>query len=146
MKQRIFTLMVVLLAIAVGAQNVKAEPTENLVLTMETGTPYVDDNELSKLIGVLYLCNQLQMYENKAGKYVYASKDGKDLFTVSEAFHCYQLFPDVTEADDISYTITDADREKLQEINDLYTFIQPYKTLTLHFGEGQTDFELVGTI
>lgn len=146
MKQRIFTLMVALLAIAVGAQNVKAEPTENLVLTMETGTPYVDDNEMSKLIGVLYLCNQLQMYENKAGKYVYASKDGKDLFTVSEAFHCYQLFPDVSEADDISYTITDADREKLQEINDLYTFIQPYKTLTLHFGEGQTDFELVGTI
>ncbi len=146
MKQRIFTLMVALLAIAMGAQNVKAEPTENLVLTMETGTPYVDDNEMSKLIGVLYLCNQLQMYENKAGKYVYSSKDGKDLFTVSEAFHCYQLFPDVSEADDISYTITDADREKLQEINDLYTFIQPYKTLTLHFGEGQTDFELVGTI
>ena len=146
MKQRIFTLMVALLAIAVGAQNVKAEPTENLVLTMETGTPYVDDNEMSKLIGVLYLCNQLQMYENKAGKYVYASKDGKDLFTVSEAFHCYQLFPNVSETDDISYTITDADREKLQEINDLYTFIQPYKTLTLHFGEGQTDFELVGTI
>ena len=146
MKQKLLTLMIALMVMTMGAQKVFAEPTENLVLTMETGTPYVDDNEMSKLIGVLYLCNQLQMYENKAGKYVYASKDGKDLFTVSEAFHCYQLFPDVTEADDISYTITDADREKLQEINDLYTFIQPYKTLTLHFGEGQTDFELVGTI
>ena len=144
MKQKLLTLMIALMVMTMGAQKVFAEPTENLVLTVQTGTPYAEESELSKLIGVLFLCDQLQIHKNKAGKYVCSSMAGKELFIITET-RGFQLFPDVTEADDICYTFTDADREMLKEENTLYTFIQPYKTVTMHFVGNQTDC-LVATL
>ena len=146
MKQTILTLMVALMAMAAGAQKVYAEPTEDLVITVKTGLTYEasEDSEIGMAITLLILSDQLKFSDYNNSIQGFASKEGKDLFIINSK-NMMIVCPNVTEDDDITYTITEDDREMLKGMGDkFHAFFQPYKTVTLHFVEDKID--LIATI
>jgi hypothetical protein len=109
-----------------------------MVGTVKTGTKM--DAYTSEAVFVLRsYFNQIKMdFEldgNGAytGRTLYSSKADKLLFILDEE-NTIILADDVTSADDIIYTITDEDRNRLQtSAPEAYLLISPYTTVELHF-------------
>ena len=80
------------------------------------------------VIYMLALLQQLKIEDNTI-----LSMEDKVLFSITNDDHI-TLAPGVTSADDINYTLTDADRVYIGNIDkELAVFLFGYKTLQLHF-------------
>ena len=133
--KKFFTLIIALTAFVMGSQTVRAEATETLVGTIKTGTVFnnpEDNNYLAFLLLWNYF-HQLNMdFDEDTEGNIISNLDGKVLFTVDEN-KTVTLAPGVTSADNIFYTITDEDRNRLRKDPEAYEFVAQYETIELHF-------------
>ena len=107
--------------------------------TVKTGTELSDDTGTVLLLLREYF-NQLKMEAELdedgefTGNVLYLSMADKLLFIQDYDTNILTIADGVTSADNIIYTITDEDRERLlTTAPDAYQFISPYTTIELHF-------------
>lgn len=68
MKQKILTLTIALMAIAIGAEDVQAAPTKNLAVTVESGINLFDDENEDIYMAIASLHYFGQIYMDYSGK------------------------------------------------------------------------------
>ena len=136
--KKIITLIVALLAFAMGTQSVHAQPTKDLIGPIRTGMVF-DPEGTSYAYFVTNLLtehfNQLRVeYDIDTWEKIYISnKSNKMLFTV-DSEDKVTVLSNVTEADDIVYTITDEDRNQLKtSAPEIYNLLSQFKTVQLRF-------------
>ena len=134
MKQKIITLTIALMAIAIGAEDVHAAPTKNLAVTVKSGINLFDDEneDIYMAIASLHYFGQIYMdYSGKTKLFLYVlTRNNRTLFSLDyDGYIAVSPF-----AQDISYTITDADRKALKaEDPESYEYLASYKTIQVHF-------------
>lgn len=135
--KKLFTLIIALMAFVMGSQTVRATLThQTLEGTLESGMNlYTEENYLLvRAIDALVSVNQLtEFFNNEEEMSVTYSRPNpfKSLFNVTEK-GVVTILEDVTSDDDITYTITDADRMVFEEEGFAQTMAQ-YSTIKLHF-------------
>ena len=123
-----------------------------LSATLKNGMSFDDGENTWMAIVFLYqYFNQIKMeYELNeegefTGKVLWLSKDNKLLFFQVEEGSAITIADGITSADDIIYTITQEDRDRLLEEDlEAYTFLAPYKTVELHFDTGGDGIQPTG--
>ena len=120
------------------------EPTKVMEITLETGTKVDESTQLA--VQGLLACQQILLDEDG----LFMSADYKVLFMTSEDVNgipVINLAPGVTSADDIYYTLSDADRKVLNDM-DAGFFFRPYKSIHLRFSgnDGPSSTILAGTL
>ena len=102
--------------------------------TIKNGMSF-EDSENAWLAYTLLLnyFNQIRMDGDMTGNLLHFSLANKLLFTLDKN-EIIIIADGVTSDDDIIYTITDEDRERLRKTDvEAYTFLAPYTTVELHF-------------
>ncbi len=102
--------------------------------TIKNGMSF-EDSENAWLAYTLLLnyFNQIRMDVDMTGNRLHFSLANKLLFTLDKN-EIIIIADGVTSDDDIIYTITDEDRERLRKTDvEAYTFLAPYTTVELHF-------------
>lgn len=146
MKQKIFTLMIALMAMTMGAQNVCAEPTKDFEVTMTSGMNLLaeENKDVRWAIEMLQWLGQIDFSINEQlGSLEYHSiQTQKVLFTVNIDGNMDGIVDVNASAEDIYYTITNADRELIKNDDEgVYEEIEPYKAIVIHFS-GHSDIHL----
>lgn len=110
-----------------------------IVGTIKTGVEIDADINMALTFLCLYF-NQIKMegeLDEKGdftGNILYLTMADKLLFIQNDDTHILTIAPGITSADNIIYTITDEDRERLlTTAPEAYEIIRPYKTVELHF-------------
>lgn len=140
MKQKIFTLMIALMSMTIGAQNVCAEPTEVWEVTVESGMNLLskENADISIALGTLQMISQINISMSYPHIMYYSVQTQKVLFTVDMD----GIVTVNASAEDIYYSITDADREFMKnEDEETYEIMKPYKAIVIHFS-GHSDVDL----
>ena len=119
---------------------------EDLVATLSNGLKYTENDDTHYAVLGLVVFNQLSsIYQSDTNTYEYSNvATNKTLFTTTSDY-VVTIASDVTASDDISFVITDEDRDNLteliyasespfrEELSSLYWFLTSYGTITLHF-------------
>jgi len=131
--KKIFTLIIALMAFVVGSQTARAEATETMEVTVESGINFYDEEnkDVRFALTLLFNLGQLSFTETQQ---IVSTKTGKVLLTLSEE-DIIVVSSDVTSDDDIFYTFTDADREYFKE-EDIEEEMEPYAAIKVHFVAG----------
>ena len=137
--KKIFTLILALMAFVVGSQTARATLTQPLEVTMKSGmnlNPEVNERAYYAL-GALVKSNQLEVsYSDNTKLYMYSSATTHKVLLTMTSDLIVTVSADVTPDDDISYSITDADREIFKEDEEAYVFMVPYSSIMMHFVAG----------
>ena len=153
--KKLFTLILALAAFAMGTQKVHATLLQDLYVTIESGMNLEAEENIDayNAFFALYMTQQIYGgYSDEARVLAfYSTATDKFLFTQTTD-GVVTVSSKVTDADDIVYTLTDADRELIKEEDvEIYEYLRKYRTIHMHFvpGNGIAPIDLsalVGTI
>lgn len=153
--KKILTLILALAAFAMGTQKVHATLLQDLYVTIESGMNLEAEENIdaNNAFFALYMTQQIYGgYSSQARVHaLYSTTTDKFLFTQTTD-GVVTVSSKVTDADDIVYTLTDADRELIKEEDvEIYEYLRKYRTIHMHFvpGNGTAPIDLsalVGTI
>ena len=153
--KKLFTLILAIAAFAMGTQKVHATLLQDLYVTIESGMNLdAEENiDANNAFLALYMTQQIYGgYSDEARVLAfYSTATDKFLFTQTTD-GVVTVSSKVTDADDIVYTLTDADRELIKEEDvEIYEYLRKYRTIHMHFvpGNGIAPIDrsaLVGTI
>ena len=153
--KKLFTLILAIAAFAMGTQKVHATLLQDLYVTIESGMNLEAEENIDANNAFLALYMTQQIYGGYSDEArvlaFYSTATDKFLFTQTTD-GVVTVSSKVTDADDIVYTLTDADRELIKEEDvEIYEYLRKYRTIHMHFvpGNGIAPINLsalVGTI
>jgi hypothetical protein len=153
--KKILTLILALAAFAMGTQKVHATLLQDLYVTIESGMNLEAEENIDAYNAFFALYTIQQIYGGYSDVTsvlaFYSTATDKFLFTQTTD-GVVTVSSKVTDADDIVYTLTDADRELIKEEDvEIYEYLRKYRTIHMHFvpGNGIAPIDqsaLVGTI